>query len=93
MKIRFVAETDEKLHGAAYKKGDTVDLPFTSAHRWVRRALAVEVKPEPEGVRLKGRPMMGPKPEQFGTRAAEPEAEEKPKAEDKPKRGRPKKDA
>lgn len=83
MKIRFVSKTDERVHGAAYKAGDEVDLPYASAMRWLRRHLAVEVKPEPEPVRLKGRPLMSAEPKAEPVKAAEP------KADDKPKRGRP----
>lgn len=100
MKIRFIkrafAETEGRGKGVSYEPGTELDLPETSAQRWLRRGVAVEL-PLPESPKLKlNRPMMG-----GAAAVAEPKAEaDKPKAEekaeaDKPKRvrGRPKKDA
>lgn len=92
MRIRFTqrvqAETEGRHKGPVYEAGHEMDVSETSAQRWLRRSVAVEV------TKAMGRPQAGPKPE--AEKAEEVKAEpveepkaEAPKAEASKKRGRP----
>ncbi len=61
MKIRFTEsrwlDTEDRAKDPLFKKGSTHDLVETSAQRWLRRGVAVEVVAEPVKMKL-DRPMM-----------------------------------
>ena len=98
MRIRFTqdvqAETEGRHKGPVYKAGFEDDFPLPSAHRWLRRGVAVEVTVEPRRIKAE-RPMMTAAPKVAPEKAPEPKlakepepaakaAEPEPKAEPKP---------
>lgn len=102
-KIRFIkrafAETEGRGKGVTHEEGAELDLPFTSAFRWIRRGYAVELPlAKGPGLRL-NRPMMGSSAKEASetmtavaeaAAKADPPKDAKPAAsangEDKPKR-------
>lgn len=88
-RIRFIktvqAETEGRHKGPVYQAGSEMDVSEDSAHRWLRRGVAVEV------TKAMGRPQAGPKPEPAAE--AKEEAVAKPEAEKPAVKPKARKDA